>query len=247
MENSEYAIIADALTKQFGDFVATDHISFKVKRGEIFGFLGANGAGKTTAMRMLCGLSRPTAGSATVAGFDVYREAEDVKKNIGYMSQKFSLYNDLTVYENLRLFGGIYGMTASAIRNKSHQLLEELGFEAERNTMVGSLPLGWKQKLAFSLAIFHEPTIVFLDEPTGGVDPITRRQFWELIYRAADRGITVFVTTHYMDEAEYCDRVSIMVDGQIKALDTPERLKRQFGVATMYDVFLALARRATRS
>lgn len=247
MENDDYVIIADGLTKQFGTFVATDHITFRVRRGERFGFLGANGAGKTTAMRMLCGLSRPTDGHATVAGYDVYRQAEQVKRNIGYMSQKFSLYNDLTVYENLRLFGGIYGMTATAIRAKSQQLLRELGFEAERNTMVASLPLGWKQKLAFSLSIFHEPKIVFLDEPTGGVDPITRRQFWELIYRAADRGITVFVTTHYMDEAEYCDRVSIMVDGQIKALDTPERLKRQFKATTMYDVFLSLARKATRS
>ena len=242
-----YVIIADGLTKKFGTFTATDRISFRVKEGEIFGFLGANGAGKTTAMRMLCGLSRPTEGQATVAGFDVYRQAEEVKKCIGYMSQKFSLYDDLTVYENLRLFGGIYGMSVKAIRQKSDSLLSELGLLSERNTHVGALPLGWKQKLAFSLSIFHEPKIVFLDEPTGGVDPITRRQFWELIYRAADRGITVFVTTHYMDEAEYCDRVSIMVDGKIEALDTPDNLKRDFNVSTMYDVFLALARKAKRS
>lgn len=241
-----YVIQAEGLTKRFGDFTATDHITFSVHEGEIFGFLGANGAGKTTAMRMLCGLSRPSDGKATVAGFDVYRQAEEVKKNIGYMSQKFSLYDDLTVYENLRLFGGIYGMSGKAIREKCDLLLAELGFTAERNTRVASLPLGWKQKLAFSLSIFHEPKIVFLDEPTGGVDPVTRRQFWELIYRAADRGITVFVTTHYMDEAEYCDRVSIMVDGKIEALDSPAALKRTFGVQTMYDVFLALARKATR-
>lgn len=246
-KNNDYAIVAEGLTKQFGDFIATNHITFQVHRGEIFGFLGANGAGKTTAMRMLCGLSRPTDGHATVAGFDVYREAEMVKKNIGYMSQKFSLYDDLTVYENLRLFGGIYGMSTKAIKEKTDHLLADLGFEKERNTMVGSLPLGWKQKLAFSLSIFHDPKIVFLDEPTGGVDPVTRRQFWELICQAADRGITIFVTTHYMDEAEYCDRVSIMVDGKIEALDTPAELKRKFGVSTMYDVFLHLARKAKRS
>lgn len=245
--NNDCAIVAEGLTKQFGDFIATIHITFQVHRGEIFGFLGANGAGKTTAMRMLCGLSRPTDGHATVAGFDVYREAEMVKKNIGYMSQKFSLYDDLTVYENLRLFGGIYGMSTQAIKEKTTLLLKELGFESERNTMVGSLPLGWKQKLAFSLSIFHDPKIVFLDEPTGGVDPVTRRQFWELIYQTADRGITIFVTTHNMDEAEYCDRVSIMVDGKIEALDTPAELKRKFGVSTMYDVFLHLARKAKRS
>lgn len=245
--NNDYAIIAEGLTKQFGSFVATDHITFQVHQGEIFGFLGANGAGKTTAMRMLCGLSRPSEGKATVAGYDVYREAEMVKKNIGYMSQKFSLYDDLTVYENLRLFGGIYGMSTATIKEKCGNLLGELGFAAERDTMVKSLPLGWKQKLAFSLSIFHDPKIVFLDEPTGGVDPVTRRQFWELIYRAADRGITVFVTTHYMDEAEYCDRVSIMVDGKIEALDTPAGLKSHFGVETMYDVFLHLARKAKRS
>ena len=239
-------IIADQLTKQFGDFVAVDHISFSVAEGDIFGFLGANGAGKTTAMRMLCGLSRPTDGRAEVAGFDILHQSEEVKKHIGYMSQKFALYDDLTVSENLKLFGGIYGLSSKQIREKTDTLLTELGFQSERKTMVKSLPLGWKQKLAFSLSIFHEPKIVFLDEPTGGVDPITRRQFWELIYQAADRGITVFVTTHYMDEAEYCDRVSIMVDGHIKALDTPRQLKQQFGVETMYDVFLRLAREAKR-
>ena len=239
-------IIADQLTKQFGDFVAVDHISFSVAEGEIFGFLGANGAGKTTAMRMLCGLSRPTDGRAEVAGFDILHQSEEVKKHIGYMSQKFALYDDLTVSENLKLFGGIYGLSSKQIREKTDTLLTELGFQSERKTMVKSLPLGWKQKLAFSLSIFHEPKIVFLDEPTGGVDPITRRQFWELIYQAADRGITVFVTTHYMDEAEYCVRVSIMVDGHIKALDTPRQLKQQFGVETMYDVFLRLAREAKR-
>lgn len=239
-------INAEGLTKRFGDFTATDHISFSVRRGEIFGFLGANGAGKTTAMRMLCGLSRPSDGRATVAGFDVASQFEDVKRHIGYMSQKFSLYDDLTVEENLTLFGGIYGMSRKQIKNKIAELLSELGFESERKTMVRSLPLGWKQKLAFSLAIFHDPQIVFLDEPTGGVDPATRRQFWELIYRAADRGITVFVTTHYMDEAEYCDRISIMVDGKIEALDSPANLKLRFGGETMYDVFYALARKASR-
>lgn len=239
-------IRAEGLTKQFGDFVATDHVSFEVHEGEIFGFLGANGAGKTTAMRMICGLSQPSDGKATVAGFDVAKEHEQVKRHIGYMSQKFSLYDDLTVEENLKLFGGIYGMTPAKVKEKITDLLQELGFESERRTMVRSLPLGWKQKLAFSLAIFHEPKIVFLDEPTGGVDPVTRRQFWELIYRAADRGITVFVTTHYMDEAEYCDRVSIMVDGKIEALDSPANLKQQFSGDTMYDVFYALARKAKR-
>ena len=239
-------IRAEGLTKQFGDFVATDHVSFEVHEGEIFGFLGANGAGKTTAMRMLCGLSQPSDGKATVAGFDVAKEHEQVKRHIGYMSQKFSLYDDLTVEENLKLFGGIYGMTPAKVKEKITDLLQELGFESERRTMVRSLPLGWKQKLAFSLAIFHEPKIVFLDEPTGGVDPVTRRQFWELIYRAADRGITVFVTTHYMDEAEYCDRVSIMVDGKIEALDSPANLKLQFDGNSMYDVFYALARKAKR-
>lgn len=244
---SKNVIIAEELTKVFGDFVAVNHISFQVKEGEIFGFLGANGAGKTTAMRMLCGLSHPSAGKGIVAGFDIYAQSEEVKKSIGYMSQRFSLYDDLKVWENLSLFGGIYGMSDKRIREKTDLLLSELGFQNERNTMVKSLPLGWKQKLAFSLSIFHEPKIVFLDEPTGGVDPVTRRQFWELIYQAADRGITVFVTTHYMDEAEYCDRVSIMVDGKIEALDSPYLLKKDFGVETMYDVFLQLARKAKRS
>ena len=243
----ESVIIADKLTKQFGDFVAVDHISFEVQRGEIFGFLGANGAGKTTAMRMLCGLSHPSEGTALVAGYDVRRESEQVKKNIGYMSQKFSLYDDLTVAENLRLFGGIYGMSRSEIKTKTSEVLSALDFESERNAMVKSLPLGWKQKLSFSLSIFHNPKIVFLDEPTGGVDPITRRRFWEMIYEAADRGITVFVTTHYMDEAEYCDRVSIMVDGRLAALSTPAQLKADLGVGSMYDVFLHWARQAQRS
>ena len=247
MNKDKYVIEAEGLTKQFGSFIATNHITFKVYEGEIFGFLGANGAGKTTAMRMLCGLSQPSEGSARVAGFDIATEHEQVKRNIGYMSQKFSLYDDLTVAENLKLFGGIYGMSRQQIKDKTDLLLAELGFEDAKHKMVRSLPLGWKQKLAFSLSIFHDPKIVFLDEPTGGVDPVTRRQFWELIYRAADRGITVFVTTHYMDEAEYCDRVSMMVDGCIKALDTPAGLKKQFGVETMYDVFLALARTAQRS
>lgn len=243
---NEWVIETEELTKRFGDFVAVDHISFRVKRGEIFGFLGANGAGKTTAMRMLCGLSRPTSGRGTVAGFDIYRQAEKVKRHIGYMSQKFSLYEDLKVWENLRLFGGIYGMKGREIADKTSRILQELQLEEERNTLVKALPLGWKQKLAFSVSIFHSPQVVFLDEPTGGVDPITRRQFWEMIYRAADQGITIFVTTHYMDEAEYCDRVSIMVDGRIKALDSPENLRRQFQADTMDDVFLRLAREAKR-
>lgn len=243
----EDVIVAEGLTKRFGDFVATDHVSFRVHRGEIFGFLGANGAGKTTAMRMLCGLSQPTDGRATVAGFDCATQHELIKRNIGYMSQKFALYDDLTVEENMRLYGGIYGMGAEAIRHRTNEMLAQLGAEDIRTTMVGSLPLGWKQKLAFAVSIFHNPSIVFLDEPTGGVDVDTRKQFWELIYEAADRGITIFVTTHYMDEAEYCDRVSIMVDGKIEALDSPERLKEQFCCTTMYDVFLHLARQAKRS
>lgn len=240
-------IKTERLTKQFGDFVAVDHISFEVEKGEIFGFLGANGAGKTTAMRMLCGLSRPTSGKGVVAGFDIGSQPEKVKKNIGYMSQRFSLYEDLKVWENIRLYAGIYGMKEARIATKTNELLDRLGFQAERNTLVKSLPLGWKQKLAFSVAIVHEPEIVFLDEPTGGVDPVTRRQFWELIYEAADRGITVFVTTHYMDEAEYCNRVSVMVDGAIRALDTPANLKRRFEVKSMDDVFYLLARGAVRT
>ena len=240
-------IEVEGLTKQFGSFVAVDHISFSVGRGEIFGFLGANGAGKTTAMRMLTGLSRPTGGRAVVAGFDVERQPEEVKRHIGYMSQKFSLYEDLKVWENIRLFAGIYGVKEADIGPRTDEVLRRIGLEAERNTLVGSLPLGWKQKLAFSVAVFHEPEIVFLDEPTGGVDPATRRQFWELIYQAADRGITVFVTTHFMDEAEYCDRISIMVDGRIRALDSPDGLKRTFHAATMDEVFRRLAREAERA
>ena len=242
----EKVIEANKLTKTFGSFTAVDAISFDVTKGEIFGFLGANGAGKTTAMRMLCGLSKPTSGSGVVAGFDIAGQSEEVKKNIGYMSQKFSLYDDLKVWENLRLFGRIYGMKEKEIAGKTDRMLQELGLEKERNTLVKSLPLGWKQKLAFSVSIFHEPKIVFLDEPTGGVDPAARRQFWEMIYGAAERGITVFVTTHYMDEAEYCNRVSIMVDGKIEALDTPKNLKAAFDAANMDEVFQKLARKATR-
>ncbi len=237
----------DNLSKHFGSFKAVDNISFEVGRGEIFGFLGANGAGKTTAMRVLCGLSLPTSGGGTVAGFDVATQSEKIKASIGYMSQKFSLYDDLKVWENIRLFAGIYGMGSADIQQKTSELLRQLNFESERNTLVKSLPLGWKQKLAFSVAIFHNPQIVFLDEPTGGVDPVTRRQFWEMIYDAAERGITVFVTTHYMDEAEYCDRVSIMVDGRIEALDSPSNLKQQFEADTMDEVFQKLARKAQRT
>jgi len=243
----EEVIVARDLRKSFGDFHAVDGISFKVKRGEIFGFLGANGAGKTTAMRMLTGLSKPTSGEGRVAGYDITREAEQVKKHIGYMSQRFSLYEDLRVWENLRLYGGIYGMSQRLIRERTEQLLTSLSFEARRDTLVRDLPLGWRQKLAFSVAVFHEPEVVFLDEPTGGVDPVTRRQFWELIYAASQREITVFVTTHYMDEAEYCDRVSIMVDGRIDALDSPRALRETYGVASMEEVFQRLARGATRS
>lgn len=235
------------LTKRFGMFTAVDHISFEVGKGEIFGFLGANGAGKTTAMRMLCGLSRPTSGRGMVAGFDITAEAEQIKRHIGYMSQRFSLYDDLTVRENIRLYGGIYGVSRGEIARRTEALLERLQFTGEGNTLVGALPLGWKQKLAFSVAIFHRPEIVFLDEPTGGVDPLTRRQFWEMIYEAAAGGITVFVTTHYMDEAEYCSRVSMMVDGQIRALDTPAGLKQQFAAGTMDEVFRSLAREAKRA
>lgn len=240
-------IAANELTKTFGNFTAVDHITFEVEQGEIFGFLGANGAGKTTAMRMLCGLSIPSSGKGSVAGFDIKKQAEQVKKNIGYMSQKFALYEDLKVWENLRLYGGIYGMRSKEINSKIDQVLHQLGIYDEKETLVKSLPLGWKQKLAFSAAIFHEPKIVFLDEPTGGVDPAARRQFWELIYDAADRGITVFATTHYMDEAEYCNRVSIMVDGRIDALDTPRNLRKQFEAKNMDEVFRKLARKAERS
>ncbi|SOE20804.1 ABC-2 type transport system ATP-binding protein [Spirosomataceae bacterium TFI 002] len=244
---NEIVIRTKELTRKFGDFVAVDAITFEVKAGEIFGFLGANGAGKTTAMKILCGLLSPSSGEAKVAGFDVYKEAEKIKQNIGYMSQKFSLYENLTVKENIRFFGGIYGIPKKELVKKSNELIERLGLGEEADKLVGSLPLGWKQKIAFSVAILHEPKIVFLDEPTGGVDPITRRQFWDLIYEAANRGITIFVTTHYMDEAEYCDRVSIMVDGAIAALNTPSEMKKSFGVKSMNDVFLQLARGATRS
>ena len=239
---NENIIQTKDLTKMFGDFTAVNAISFEVKKGEIFGFLGANGAGKTTAMKMLIGISTPTSGEATVADLDVYKNPEGIKKSIGYMSQKFALYDDLTVKENITFFGGIYGLTRKKITEKRCQLVEELGLEKVVNELVGSLPLGWKQKLAFSVALLHEPKIIFLDEPTGGVDPITRRQFWEMIYKTAHKGTTVFVTTHYMDEAEYCDRVSIMVDGKIEALDTPKKLKEQFKVDSMNDVFLKLAR-----
>lgn len=230
------------LTKTFGDFTAVNTISFEVAKGEIFGFLGANGAGKTTAMKMLIGISKPSSGAASVAGFDVSQESEMVKKNIGYMSQKFSLYDDLTIKENITFFGGIYGLSRKQIKEKTALLVQELELEEVINQLVSALPLGWKQKVAFSVALLHEPKIIFLDEPTGGVDPITRRQFWEMIYTQAYKGTTIFVTTHYMDEAEYCDRVSIMVDGSIEALDTPKNLKQQFKVDSMNDVFLKLAR-----
>ena len=235
-------IQAKNLTKKFGDFTAVNAITFEVKQGEIFGFLGANGAGKTTAMKMLIGISTPTSGEAEVAGLDVYKNPEGIKKSIGYMSQKFALYDDLTVKENITFFGGIYGLSRQQIKEKSTLLIKELGLQKVAKELVGSLPLGWKQKLAFSVALLHEPKIIFLDEPTGGVDPITRRQFWEMIYKTAHEGTTVFVTTHYMDEAEYCDRVSIMVSGKIEALDSPKKLKEQFKVESMNDVFLKLAR-----
>lgn len=243
----EIVIQTDKLTKRFGNFTAVDEITFEVFKGEIFGFLGANGAGKTTAMRMLTGLSNPSSGKASVAGFDVYKKTENIKKNIGYMSQKFSLYEDLTIVENLQFFGGIYGLTGEQIRNRSKSLIEELGLEKQANKLVKDLPLGWKQKLAFSVAIFHDPKIVFLDEPTGGVDPAARRQVWDLIYAAADKGITVFVTTHYMDEAEYCNRICIMVDGKIAALNAPDELKKKYNADTMDEVFYELARGAKRN
>ncbi len=236
------AIFAKNLTKKFGAFTAVDAISFEVREGEIFGFLGANGAGKSTAMKMLTGLLSPTSGEGSVAGFDVYKQAEKIKRNIGYMSQKFALYDDLTVRENVRFFGGIYGLRRRAVLEKTERLLEELELQSVEKQQVGSLPLGWKQRLAFSVALLHDPRIVFLDEPTGGVDPITRRQFWEMIYKAAAQGVTVFVTTHYMDEAEYCDRVSIMVNGKIEALDTPGNLKQMYSARSMDEVFLKLAR-----
>jgi len=247
MNKTETVIKTNKLTKRFDDFVAVDGITFEVHKGEIFGFLGANGAGKTTAMRMLCGLSIPTSGEAMVAGFDIFKEPEEVKKNIGYMSQKFSLYEDLTVKENIEFYGGIYGLTNKEIKSKSEELIDRLGLHNEAKKLVSSLPLGWKQKLSFSVAIVHTPKIVFLDEPTGGVDPSMRRQFWDLIYEAADRGITVFVTTHYLDEAEYCNRVSIMVDGKIEALDSPAGLRKTYEAANMDEVFYKLARKAKRS
>jgi len=243
----EPVIKTEKLTKRFGDFVAANELSFEVYPGEIFGFLGANGAGKTTAMRMLCGLSVPSSGKAMVAGFDVSFDAEKIKKNIGYMSQKFSLYEDLTVMENIRFYAGIYGLSDKQIKEEGEKIITLLELGNEVKKLVIDLPLGWRQKLAFSVALVHQPKIVFLDEPTGGVDPVTRRQFWDLIYNAADKGITVFVTTHYMDEAEYCDRVSIMVDGRIEALDSPRNLKQQFSAKSMDDVFYKLARGAKRN
>lgn len=243
----EYSISVRGLTKKFGSFTAVDNISFDVGKGEIFGFLGANGAGKTTAMRILCGLSRPTAGEGTVAGWNIRKDQERIKRSIGYMSQKFSLYPDLKTWENIELFGGIYGLNDEQIAAKTQTMLRRLGMEEARDMFVRDMPLGWKQKLAFSIAMIHSPQIVFLDEPTGGVDPKTRRNFWEMIYEAAEAGVTVFVTTHYMDEAEYCDRVSIMVDGRIEALDSPAALKSRFGVGDMDEVFRRLAGRAQRT
>lgn len=243
---NDIIISVHEITKRFGNFTAVDRISFDVRRGEIFGFLGANGAGKTTAMRMLCGLSYPSSGNGVVAGYDVLTEGEKIKRHIGYMSQRFSLYNDLTVGENMRLFAGIYGLSRKQTEQRISELLMQLNFSSERNTLVSSLPLGWKQKLSFAIASIHKPEVIFLDEPTGGVDPVTRRQFWEMIYEAAEKGTTIFVTTHYMDEAEYCSRVSIMVDGKIRALDTPSRLKQQFSAKSMDEVFRTLARGAER-
>lgn len=240
--NTQYVIEAHALSRHFGSFKAVDQISFEVKRGEVFGFLGANGAGKTTAMRMLTGLLSPSEGEAKVAGFDVYRESEQIKQNIGYMSQKFSLYEDLTIEENIRFYGGIYGLSRKQIKEKSSSLLHKLQLFEMRKQLVKALPLGWKQRLAFSVAALHDPQIIFLDEPTSGVDPITRRQFWEMIYEAAEEGVTIFITTHYMDEAEYCDRVSMMVAGKIEALNTPAQLKKQFHAESMNEVFIQLAR-----
>lgn len=242
MPDNETIIEVRDLVKKFGGFIANDHLTFKVYKGEIFGFLGANGAGKTTAIKILCGLSKPTSGFAQVAGFDVYTQTSKIKKSIGYMSQKFSLYDDLTVTENIRFFGGIYGMSRKQIANKTEELLFKLQLENEAGTLISGLPIGWKQKLAFSVSLVHNPEIVFLDEPTGGVDPITRRQFWNLIYEAAEAGVTVFVTTHYMDESEYCNRVSIMVEGKIVALDSPGNLTERYKVQTMNEVFLKIAR-----
>lgn len=245
-ENDNTVISVRNLTKMFGSFTAVDHISFDVRRGEIFGFLGANGAGKTTAMRMLCGLSYPTSGDGFVAGCDITKQAEEIKLRIGYMSQKFSLYGDLTVMENLRLFATVYGMSGREIKASSAEIFRDLEMENMRDTLVKEIPVGWRQKLAFATATIHRPEVVFLDEPTGGVDPITRRKFWELIYKASSEGMTVFVTTHYLDEAEYCNRVSIMVDGRINALDTPQELKRKYNAATMDEVFRIVAKDAKR-
>jgi len=242
MNETDKIIVVKNLVKKFGDFVANDNLTFDVYKGEIFGFLGANGAGKTTAMKILCGLSKPTSGEVNIAGFDVYKHTEDIKKNIGYMSQRFSLYEDLNVIENIRFYAGIYGLSNKKIKERSEMLIEKLGLEDVKKTLLKSLPLGWKQKLAFSVALIHEPKIIFLDEPTSGVDPITRRQFWEMIYEAAHSGVTVFITTHYMDEAEYCDRVSIMVDGRIEALDKPGLLKKQYETDSMNEVFIKIAR-----
>lgn len=244
MDNNGTVIESEKLTRKFGSFTAVDNITFQVRKGEIFGFLGANGAGKTTAMKMLTGLLLPTSGKATVAGFDIYKQTEKIKKNIGYMSQKFSLYEDLSIRENISFYGGIYGLSSKEVKEKTGILLKKLNLEDVGNSLINSLPLGWKQKIAFSTSIIHNPEIVFLDEPTGGVDPITRRQFWDMIYEAASKGTTVFVTTHYMDEAEYCDRVSIMVDGRIEALDTPAQLKEQYAADSMDAVFIKLARPA---
>lgn len=246
MASIDPIISVQRLTKKFGTFTAVDAISFEVMKGEIFGFLGANGAGKTTAMKILIGISRPTSGTATVAGYDIYKETEQIKKSIGYMSQRFSLYNDLTIRENIEFFGGIYGLTPHQIRDKGEALVEKLGLRDNYKRPISDLPLGWKQKLAFSIALLHDPRIIFLDEPTGGVDPVTRRIFWNMIYEAAHRGVTIFVTTHYMDEAEYCNRVSMMVDGKIEALDSPGRLKDKYGVTSMNEVFVRLARNQTR-
>ncbi len=243
----ESVITVQNLTKRFGNFTAVNGITFNVSAGEIFGFLGANGAGKTTAIRILCGLLIPTSGEATVAGYDVYTQTEKIKSNIGYMSQKFSLYEDLTVLENIKFFGGIYGLSDRVIAERSDSLIQQLGLQKETNTLVSQLPLGWKQKLAFSTAIFHRPKIVFLDEPTSGVDPVTRRQFWDLIYAASESGVTVFITTHYLDEAEYCNRVSIMVDGTMEALDSPQNLKLRYSATSMEQVFYELARGAKRN
>lgn len=246
MDTSEKTVVIKNLVKRFGDFTAVDNVSFEISKGEIFGFLGANGAGKTTAIRILCGLSLPTSGEGSVAGFSIRNQQESIKRHIGYMSQKFSLYSDLKVWENIELFGGIYGLSDKQIAEKTDKMLKALSMEDARDMFVRDMPLGWKQKLAFSIAMVHDPQIIFLDEPTGGVDPVTRRNFWEMIYEAASRGVTVFVTTHYMDEAEYCDRVSIMVDGRIEAIGSPAQLKERYGAKDMDEVFTKIAGRAER-